>query len=308
MSSEKFVYFFGGGSAEGNASMKELLGGKGANIAEMAGMGIPVPPGFTITTRVCKEYYANGKKYPPGLKEEVEENISKLEEMLGKRFGGGDNPLLLSIRSGAPASMPGMMDTVLNLGLNDETVLALQRKTGNGQFAYDSYRRFITMFGEVVLGIDHEKFERILAAKKDALGVKLDNELDTRALKELVDEFKKLVRSESGVDFPQDPRKQLWMAINAVFDSWNNKRAVTYRKLNKIPEDWCTAVNVQSMVFGNMGENSGTGVAFTRNPATGEKRFFGEFLMNAQGRGRGGRHQNTTAYRRPEERNARGIR
>lgn len=283
MSSEKFVYFFGGGSAEGNASMKELLGGKGANIAEMAGMGIPVPPGFTITTRVCKEYYANGKKYPPGLKEEVEENISKLEEMLGKRFGGGDNPLLLSIRSGAPASMPGMMDTVLNLGLNDETVLALQRKTGNGQFAYDSYRRFITMFGEVVLGIDHEKFERILAAKKDALGVKLDNELDTRALKELVDEFKKLVRSESGVDFPQDPRKQLWMAINAVFDSWNNKRAVTYRKLNKIPEDWCTAVNVQSMVFGNMGENSGTGVAFTRNPATGEKRFFGEFLMNAQG-------------------------
>ena len=283
MSSEKFVYFFGGGSAEGNASMKELLGGKGANIAEMAGMGIPVPPGFTITTRVCKEYYANGKKYPPGLKEEVEENLSKLEEMLGKRFGGGDNPLLLSIRSGAPASMPGMMDTVLNLGLNDETVLALQRKTGNGQFAYDSYRRFITMFGEVVLGIDHEKFERILAAKKDALGVKLDNELDTRALKELVDEFKKLVRSESGVDFPQDPRKQLWMAINAVFDSWNNKRAVTYRKLNKIPEDWCTAVNVQSMVFGNMGENSGTGVAFTRNPATGEKRFFGEFLMNAQG-------------------------
>ena len=283
MSSEKFVYFFGGGSAEGNASMKELLGGKGANIAEMAGMGIPVPPGFTITTRVCKEYYANGKKYPPGLKEEVEENLSKLEEMLGKRFGGGDNPLLLSIRSGAPASMPGMMDTVLNLGLNDETVLALQRKTGNGQFAYDSYRRFITMFGEVVLGIDHEKFERILAAKKDALGVKLDNELDTRALKELVDEFKKLVRSESGVDFPQDPRKQLWMAINAVFDSWNNKRAVTYRRLNKIPEDWCTAVNVQSMVFGNMGENSGTGVAFTRNPATGEKRFFGEFLMNAQG-------------------------
>ncbi|MHC1572564.1 MAG: pyruvate, phosphate dikinase [Methanosarcinales archaeon] len=283
MSSEKFVYFFGGGSAEGNASMKELLGGKGANIAEMAGMGIPVPPGFTITTRVCKEYYANGKKYPPGLKEEVEENLSKLEEMLGKRFGGGDNPLLLSIRSGAPASMPGMMDTVLNLGLNDETVLALQRKTGNGQFAYDSYRRFITMFGEVVLGIDHEKFERILAAKKDALGVKLDNELETRALKELVDEFKKLVRSESGVDFPQDPRKQLWMAINAVFDSWNNKRAVTYRRLNKIPEDWCTAVNVQSMVFGNMGENSGTGVAFTRNPATGEKRFFGEFLMNAQG-------------------------
>ncbi len=283
MSSEKFVYFFGGGSAEGNASMKELLGGKGANIAEMASMGIPVPPGFTITTRVCKEYYANGKKYPPGLKEEVEENLSKLEEMLGKRFGGGDNPFLLSIRSGAPASMPGMMDTVLNLGLNDETVLALQRKTGNGQFAYDSYRRFITMFGEVVLGIDHEKFERILAAKKDALGVKLDNELDTRALKELVDEFKKLVRSESGVDFPQDPRKQLWMAINAVFDSWNNKRAVTYRRLNKIPEDWCTAVNVQSMVFGNMGENSGTGVAFTRNPATGEKRFFGEFLMNAQG-------------------------
>ncbi|PHP46025.1 pyruvate, phosphate dikinase [Methanosarcinales archaeon ex4572_44] len=283
MSSEKFVYFFGGGSAEGNASMKELLGGKGANIAEMAGMGIPVPPGFTITTRVCKEYYANGRKYPLGLEEEVDENLLRLEEMFGKRFGVGEDPMLLSIRSGAPASMPGMMDTVLNLGLNDETVEVLSRKTGNELFAYDSYRRFITMFGDVVLGIEHAKFEEILAAKKNAFGVKLDNELGTRALKELVDEFKKLVRSESGEDFPQNQKKQLWMAINAVFDSWNNKRAITYRKLNRIPEHWCTAVNVQSMVFGNTGENSGTGVAFTRDPATGEKRFFGEYLVNAQG-------------------------
>jgi len=283
VSSEKFVYFFGGGSAEGNASMKELLGGKGANIAEMAGMGIPVPPGFTITTRVCKEYYANGRKYPLGLEEEVDENLLRLEEMFGKRFGVGEDPMLLSIRSGAPASMPGMMDTVLNLGLNDETVEVLSRKTGNELFAYDSYRRFITMFGDVVLGIEHAKFEEILAAKKNAFGVKLDNELETRALKELVDEFKKLVRSESGEDFPQNQKKQLWMAINAVFDSWNNKRAITYRKLNRIPEHWCTAVNVQSMVFGNTGENSGTGVAFTRDPATGEKRFFGEYLVNAQG-------------------------
>lgn len=283
VSSEKFVYFFGGGSAEGNASMKELLGGKGANIAEMAGMGIPVPPGFTITTRVCKEYYANGRKYPLGLEEEVDENLLRLEEMFGKRFGVGEDPMLLSIRSGAPASMPGMMDTVLNLGLNDETVEVLSRKTGNELFAYDSYRRFITMFGDVVLGIEHAKFEEILAAKKNAFGVKLDNELGTRALKELVDEFKKLVRSESGEDFPQNQKKQLWMAINAVFDSWNNKRAITYRKLNRIPEHWCTAVNVQSMVFGNTGENSGTGVAFTRDPATGEKRFFGEYLVNAQG-------------------------
>jgi len=281
--SEKFVYFFGGGSAEGNASMKELLGGKGANIAEMAGLGIPVPPGFTITTRVCKEYYANSRKYPTGLEWQVDENLSRLEEMLGKKFGVGENLMLLSIRSGAPASMPGMMDTVLNLGLNDETVLVLIRKTGNERFAYDSYRRFITMFGEVVLGIAHDKFEKILDAKKDAVGVKLDNELGTRALKELVDEFKKFVRSESGEDFPQTPRKQLWMAINAVFNSWNNKRAITYRRLNRIPEHWCTAVNVQFMVFGNTGENSGTGVAFTRNPATGEKRFFGEYLMNAQG-------------------------
>ena len=283
MLSEKFVYFFGGGSAEGNASMKELLGGKGANIAEMAGLGIPVPPGFTITTRVCKEYYANSRKYPTGLEWQVDENLSRLEEMLGKKFGVGENLMLLSIRSGAPASMPGMMDTVLNLGLNDETVLVLIRKTGNERFAYDSYRRFITMFGEVVLGIAHDKFEKILDAKKDAVGVKLDNELGTRALKELVDEFKKFVRSESGEDFPQTPRKQLWMAINAVFNSWNNKRAITYRRLNRIPEHWCTAVNVQFMVFGNTGENSGTGVAFTRNPATGEKRFFGEYLMNAQG-------------------------
>lgn len=263
--------------------MKELLGGKGANIAEMARMGIPVPPGFTITTQVCRAYYANNKQYPEGVKEQVEENLEKLEAMLGKKFGDEENPLLLSIRSGAPASMPGMMDTVLNLGLNDNTLKGLVKKTGNERFAYDSYRRFITMFGDVVLGIEHDKFEKILSAKKEAHGVRLDNELSVEALKETIEEFKALVREETGEDFPQDPVQQLWMAINAVFDSWNNPRAITYRRLNNIPEHWCTAVNVQSMVFGNMGENSGTGVAFTRDPATGKKRFFGEYLMNAQG-------------------------
>jgi pyruvate,orthophosphate dikinase len=277
------VYFFGGGSAEGNASMRELLGGKGANLAEMANLGIPVPPGFTITTSVCRAYYANNKQYPEGVMEQVEENLRKLEELLGKRFGDRVNPLLLSIRSGAPASMPGMMDTVLNLGLNDETVEVLARKTGNERFAYDSYRRFITMFGDVVLGIEHGKFEEILSGKKEAWGVKLDSELPVEALRELVEEFKKLVREETGRDFPQDAKQQLWMGISAVFESWNNPRAITYRRLNNIPEHWGTAVNVQSMVFGNMGENSGTGVAFTRDPATGEKRFFGEYLMNAQG-------------------------
>ena len=283
MLSEKFVYFFGNGNAEGNASMKELLGSKGANLAEMTNIGIPVPPGFTITTEVCKTYYANNKQYPSGVEEQVDENLKKLEAITGKKFGDSKDPMLLSIRSGAHASMPGMMDTVLNLGLNDDTITGLVRKTNNERFAYDSYRRFITMFGDVVLGIEHDKFEKILFAKKDSLGVKLDNELTVDALKQLVGEFKGLVREETGSDFPQDPKQQLWMAIDAVFDSWNNERAVMYRRINNIPEHWGTAVNVQSMVFGNMGEDSATGVAFTRDPATGEKRFFGEYLINAQG-------------------------
>ncbi|NMG83069.1 MAG: pyruvate, phosphate dikinase [Methanosarcinales archaeon] len=283
MLSEKFIYFFGNGNAEGNASMKELLGSKGANLAEMANIGIPVPPGFTITTGVCKTYYANNKQYPSGVKEQVGENLKRLETITGRKFGDSKDPMLLSIRSGAPASMPGMMDTVLNLGLNDDTITGLIRKTNNERFAYDSYRRFITMFGDVVLGIEHDKFEKILFAKKDSLGVKLDNELTVDALKELIGEFKRLVREETGNEFPQDPKQQLWMAIDAVFNSWNNRRATKYRHINNIPEHWGTAVNVQSMVFGNMGENSGTGVAFTRDPATGEKRFFGEYLINAQG-------------------------
>jgi pyruvate,orthophosphate dikinase len=283
MLSEKFIYFFGNGNAEGNASMKELLGSKGANLAEMANIEIPVPPGFTITTEVCKTYYANNRQYPSGVEKQVGEDLKKLEAITGRKFGDSKDPMLLSVRSGAPASMPGMMDTVLNLGLNDDTITGLIRKTNNERFAYDSYRRFITMFGDVVLGIEHDKFEKILFAKKDLLGVKLDNELTVDALKELVGEFKRLIKEESGNAFPQDPKQQLWMAIDAVFDSWNNKRAVTYRRINNIPGHWGTAVNVQSMVFGNMGEDSATGVAFTRDPATGEKRFFGEYLINAQG-------------------------
>ncbi len=279
----KYVYFFGGGKAEGNAKMKMLLGGKGANLAEMTNIGIPVPPGFTITTEVCAYYYDHGKKYPPTLQAEIDKNLSKLEKAIGKKFGDPENPLLVSVRSGAPISMPGMMDTILNLGLNDVTVEGLAKKTNNPRFAYDSYRRFIQMFGNVVLGIEHSKFEHILEEVKKQRGVTLDTELDVDALKEVVEKYKQLVKEEKGFDLPQDPRKQLEMAINAVFESWNNPRAITYRKLNEIPDDLGTAVNVQAMVFGNLGPTSGTGVAFTRNPSTGEKKFFGEFLINAQG-------------------------
>ena len=254
MLSEKFIYFFGNGNAEGNALMKELLGSKGANLAEMANIEIPVPPGFTITTKVCKTYYANNREYPSGVKEQVGENLKKLEAITKKEFGDNKDPLLLSIRSGAPASMPGMMDTVLNLGLNDSTITGLIRKTNNERFVYDSYRRFITMFGDVVLGIEHDKFEKILFAKRDSLGVKLDNELTVDALKELVGEFKRLIKEETGNNFPQDPKQQLWMAIDAVFDSWNNKRAAKYRHINNIPDNWGTAVNVQSMVFWKHGK------------------------------------------------------
>ena len=285
----KYVYFFGGNKADGRADMKNLLGGKGANLAEMVNIGIPVPSGFTITTEVCTYYTENKKKYPQGLKETVEKALKKVEKQMGAKFGDSKNPLLVSVRSGARASMPGMMDTILNLGLNDTTVEALSAKTGNPRFAYDSYRRFVQMYGDVVLGLqpvdkhDRDPFELILEKKKKKRKVELDTELTTEDLKELVAEFKAEIKKKTGHDFPTDPMKQLWGAIGAVFESWNNERAVVYRKLNDIPAEWGTAVNVQSMVFGNMGEDSGTGVAFTRDPATGENVFYGEYLFNAQG-------------------------
>jgi len=286
---KKYVYFFGGGSAEGNAKRKELLGGKGANLAEMAGLGLPVPPGFTITTEVCAAYDPKKNRFPKGLDEEVGRHLAKLEKLMGKRFGDGDNPLLVSVRSGAPASMPGMMDTVLNLGLNDRTVAGLAEASGNERFAWDSYRRFVQMYGDVVLGLkpesakEEDPFEIVIEKKKHALGVKLDTQLTTAHLKELVDEFKALIKQRCKKAFPTDPMEQLWGAIGAVFQSWDNERAIIYRKLNKIPAHWGTAVNVQSMVFGNRGPRSATGVAFTRDPSTGHRRFYGEFLVNAQG-------------------------
>ncbi len=276
----KLVYFFGDGKTEGNGSMRDLLGGKGANLAEMANLGLPVPPGFTITTEACTFYQKNGE-FPPQLKRQVTDAIQKLEEVTGKVFGGKENPLLVSVRSGARVSMPGMMDTVLNLGLNDETVLGLASK--DERFAYDCYRRFISMFGDVVLGMEFRDFEELLEAKKKETGVENDAQLTPGALKQLVGEYKELVKAKTGKPFPQSPKEQLWLAIAAVFDSWNTARAVTYRKLNNIPDEWGTAVNVQTMVFGNLDDNSGTGVAFTRDPATGEKRFFGEYLIKAQG-------------------------
>lgn len=279
----KYVYFFGRGKAEGNAKMRDLLGGKGAGLAEMTNIGIPVPPGFTITTEVCKLYYENNKRYPDGLKEQVEENLRKVEQIMGAKFGDPENPLLVSVRSGAPISMPGMMDTILNLGLNDETVQGLIKKSNNPRFAYDAYRRFVQMFGNVVLGIPHSKFEELMDQKKEEKGVRFDTDLDAEDWKDLVGKFKKLIKDETGRDFPEDPQEQLWMAINAVFESWNNERAIIYRKIHNIPDDLGTAVNVQTMVFGNMGDDSGTGVAFTRDPATGEKKVMGEFLINAQG-------------------------
>jgi len=282
VANQKFVYFFGNSETEGKNSMKNLLGGKGANLAEMANLGIPVPSGFTITTEVCALYLEN-KQYPDGLMEQIDEAIGKLEKLNEKNFGDIDNPLLLSVRSGARVSMPGMMDTVLNLGLNDISVVGLAHKSGNERFAYDSYRRFLTMFGDVVLDIEYANFESIIGVMKKRKGIKLDTELDVDALKELVEKFKVLIKKKTGEDFPQDPKKQLQMSIDAVFGSWNNQRAKTYRRLNKIPGDWGTAVNIQTMVYGNMGETSGTGVAFTRDPATGEKRFFGEYLIDAQG-------------------------
>lgn len=280
---KKYVYFFGNGRAEGNARMKDLLGGKGANLHEMTNLDIPVPPGFTITAEACIEYYNAEKQYPEGMWEEVLQSLENLEKAMGAGFGDLKNPLLVSVRSGARVSMPGMMDTVLNLGLNDDTIKGLIEKSGNERFAYDSYRRFITMFSDVVLGLERMEFEELLEKRKKEKGVKLDTELDAPTLKALVKDYKALVKEKLGRDFPQDPREQLRLAVNAVFESWNNPRAVTYRRLHGIPGDWGTAVNVQAMVFGNLGESSGTGVAFTRDPATGEKRFFGEYLINAQG-------------------------
>ncbi|MFQ5839982.1 MAG: pyruvate, phosphate dikinase [Candidatus Methylomirabilales bacterium] len=286
---KKYVYFFGQGRAEGKALMKDLLGGKGANLAEMTNLGVPVPSGFTITTEACVATLQGGGKYPPGLWEQVEKHLTRLERAMGLRFGDPQNPLLLSVRSGARISMPGMMDTILNLGLNDRTVQGLIARTNNPRFAYDSYRRFVQMFGEVVLGLrpgseeDRDPFEVLLADRKRANGVHLDHELSPDALKELVVAFQELIRRRKGIGFPQDPERQLRMAVDAVFNSWNNPRAVTYRKIHGIPPGWGTAVNVQAMVFGNMGDRSATGVAFTRNPATGERRFYGEWLPNAQG-------------------------
>ncbi len=281
--SDKLVYRFGDGRADGSADMKNLLGGKGANLAEMSRLGLPVPPGFTITTEVCSWYNANGKTYPEGLHEDVEAALKEVGEKAGGVFGDPDNPLLVSVRSGARVSMPGMMDTVLNLGLNDETVKGLMKRTDDERFAYDSYRRFIQMYGDVVLGVEHHLFEDILEDFKQSKGVELDTELNAADWRDIIVRYKELVEEETGKPFPQDVNEQLWGAITAVFESWNSPRAITYRRLHDIPGDWGTAVNVQSMVFGNMGDDSATGVAFTRNPSTGERKIYGEFLVNAQG-------------------------
>mgnify|MGYP000391296268 CR=1 FL=1 len=282
---KQYIYSFAGGNAEGDASMKNLLGGKGANLAEMANIGLPVPPGFTISTEVCTYYYDNQKSYPENLFEkDIPLALRKLEERLGKKFGDTENPLLVSVRSGARASMPGMMDTILNLGLNSETVEGLARKSGNPRFAWDCYRRFIQMYGDVVLELKPtdkkqiDPFEAILEAKKHELGIQLDTEFSVGDLQDIVAKYKEAILEKTGKTFPEDPYEQLMGAIGAVFNSWNNERAIVYRKLNHIPGHWGTACNVQAMVFGNMGLDCGTGVAFTRDAATGDNIFYGEFL------------------------------
>ncbi len=280
---KKYVYFFGNDGTEGNAEMRDMLGGKGANLAEMASLGIRVPPGFTISTEACIQYFKQGNRIPEEVWNEVLNHLKKLEETLGKTFGDRTNPLLVSVRSGARVSMPGMMDTVLNLGLNQDSVQALAEQTQDERFALDCYRRFITMFGDVVLGIESEKFEAVLSRKKDQKDIQFDTELTVADLKSIIKQYKSLVLKSHGEAFPIDPMQQLEMAVEAVFNSWNTPRAITYRKLNRIPHDWGTAVTVQAMVFGNMGDTSATGVAFTRNPATGEKKFYGEYMINAQG-------------------------
>lgn len=280
---KKRVYFFGNGKAEGKGDMKSLLGGKGANLADMTSLGIPVPPGFTITTDVCIEFYKNDKNLPKALRLDVQNNLARIEAIMGRKFGDPQKPLLVSVRSGARASMPGMMDTILNLGLNDETVQGLIAESGDARFAYDSYRRFVQMFSHVVMDMDGSVLEHLIEDAKERKGVHADTELGADDWKQLVGKFKQVIRERTGKDFPSDPAEQLWGAIQAVFLSWMNKRAIEYRRIHGIPEDWGTAVNVQSMVFGNMGNDCATGVAFTRDPSTGEKVFFGEFLVNAQG-------------------------
>ena len=280
---EKMVYFFGSKKAEGNASMRMLLGGKGANLAEMTSLGVPVPPGFTIATNVCTAYYKNNGKWPNGLEAEVEKNIAKLEKTMGQKFGDKSDPLLVSVRSGSSASMPGMMDTVLNLGLNDEVLEGLIEKTGNPRFVYDIYRRFIDMFGDTVMGCHHDHFEQAISDAKAKAKVLNDTELNAEQLKDLVATYKAIYKKQVGKDFPQEPREQLRLSIDAVFGSWNSDRAIKYRRLNKIDDALGTAVNIQAMAFGNMGDDCGTGVCFTRNPSTGKKEFYGEFLINAQG-------------------------
>src|SRR3954454_7685921 len=280
-STTKYVYSFGGGKADGNGKMKDVLGGKGAGLAEMTNAGLPVPPGFTIQTEACREYMRGGLS--PDINRQMDEALAKLEEAQGQKLGGGDNPLLVSVRSGAKFSMPGMMDTILNLGLNDKSVEALAKRTGNPRFAYDSYRRLIQMFGSVVLEIEKHYFEEVFDGKKKQKKAKLDTDLDAKALKEVIAEYKKVVKKHTGRDFPQEPHEQLVMARDAVFRSWQNDRAKHYRRINNIDDMLGTAVNVQAMVYGNLGETSGPGVGFTRNPAIGTKEFYGEFLINAQG-------------------------
>jgi len=279
----KYVYFFGNGNAEGNATMKNLLGGKGANLAEMTSIGLPVPPGFTISTEVCTYYYANNDSYPASLKDEVQTHLKQVEALMGRTFGDPENPLLVSVRSGARASMPGMMDTILNLGLNDATVKGIIAQSGDERFAYDAYRRFVQMYADVVMGMEKDILDHLLEQKKEERGVHLDTDLTAADWKDLVGAFKAAVKAHLGQEFPEDPQAQLWGAIGAVFGSWMNQRAITYRRLNNIPAEWGTAVNVQSMVYGNMGNDCATGVAFTRDPSTGENCFYGEYLVNAQG-------------------------
>ncbi|MEG0085202.1 MAG: PEP/pyruvate-binding domain-containing protein, partial [Niameybacter sp.] len=277
--SQKWVYMF----KEGNGKDKNLLGGKGANLAEMTQLGLPIPQGFTVTTEACTEYYNNDQSLSDAIQDQIKSALVELEEISGKKFGDNENPLLVSVRSGARVSMPGMMDTVLNLGLNDEAVAGLANKTQNERFAYDSYRRFIQMFSDVVMEIPKPRFEKIIDEMKEVKGVTLDTDLDASDLKEMVIRYKALYKEVKGVDFPQEPQDQLMESIKAVFRSWMNPRAIVYRRMNDYPSNWGTAVNVQMMVFGNMGETSGTGVAFTRNPSTGENLIYGEYLINAQG-------------------------
>ena len=275
----KMVYLF----EEGNADMRNLLGGKGANLAEMTNLGLPIPQGFTVTTEACTDYYNNGRTISEDIQQQIFTALADLEKKQGKKFGDTENPLLVSVRSGARASMPGMMDTILNLGLNDVAVEGFAKKTGNPRFAYDSYRRFIQMFSDVVMEVPKSLFERVLDEIKAAKQVKFDMELTAEDLQEVIARFKAIYKDKMGEDFPQDPKVQLMEAVKAVFRSWDNERAIVYRRMNDIPGDWGTAVNVQAMVFGNMGETSGTGVAFTRNPSTGAKGIYGEYLINAQG-------------------------